>query len=89
MLRPLLPVALLIATLAGGLRYAESQIVYSDYNGRPLDHPGSTAPCTQCPEPLARNVRGYHYRCDRCGIAFQCRLREDGRFRYNPDLRPR
>jgi hypothetical protein len=89
MLRPLLAVVLLVATVTGGVQYAATSIVYTDHNGHPLDYPGDRVPCTRCREPLVKNVRGYHFRCQRCGVEFDCRLGDDGRFRYEPDLRGR
>lgn len=92
MLRPLFAVVLLIATISGGVKYAESRLIFTDWNGHPLDYPGDRVPCTRCQEPLVHNVRGYHYRCHRChrcDAEFDCRLREDRRFRYDPDLRLR
>jgi hypothetical protein len=88
LLRPLALVVAVVAALFVAMQYVETNQIQIGYGSKPLDHAGPVVPCTKCPEPRAKNIGGFKYRCEACGMEFECRMNnERPGYIYTPDLR--
>lgn len=86
--RPLFLVAIGIVVVLIVLSQADRQFVQIGYGSKPLDFAGDVVPCTKCDNPFAKHVSGSLYRCEKCGIEFKAKMRNDAPgYIYEPDLR--